>query len=211
MNILVVGATGGTGVQLVEQGLNRGHAMVALARRPDAIGIVHPRLRVAAGNVIDRDSLEAAMNGVEAVVSSLGVGGLLASRKTGSLLSQGTANLLAAMRAVGVERLVAISSVGVDDDPTEGFVYRRILKPLFLKNLYIDMRRMETAVAASDRDWTLVRPPLLLDKPATGKYRIEVGGNVPGARIIPRADLAAFVLDLAETGAHSRERVGICQ
>lgn len=210
MRIVVIGATGGTGRLVVGEGAARGHEVVALARRPDA-DIPHgERIRIAPGDVRNPESLAAALEGADAVVSCLGVGGLFAAKKVGDLLSAGARNLLAAMQQRGVRRLVAVSSVGVDDDPTEEWIYRHVLKPFFLKPLYDDMAEMERIIEASATDWTLLRPPLLIDKPARGRFRLHRGGNVPGARRLTRADLANFILDILASGDYPRERVGIC-
>jgi putative NADH-flavin reductase len=209
VKIVVIGSTGGTGEQLLKQGLARGHDMIAVARRPEAITLEDARLQVIRGDVRDQASLLTAMHEANAVVSSLGIGGLLASRRAGTLLSEGTVAILSAMTEAQVARFVVVSSVGVVDDPTEEFVYRAILKPFFLKDLYLDMAKMEARVSASDRDWTIVRPPLLIDKPATGTYRIELGGNVPGARRLTRADLAAFILASIENDTYKHEVVGL--
>jgi uncharacterized protein YbjT (DUF2867 family) len=161
------------------------------------------------GDVQDKESLAKALKGADAVVSCLGIGGLMAARKAGTLLSDGMTNVIEAARSCGVGRLVAVSSVGVVDDPTEGFVYRRILKPFFLRNLYDDMAVMEERVRSSGLAWTLLRPPLLIDKPATGKFKTQVGGNVPGARTLPREDLARFIISCIEQNRHVGEVVGL--
>lgn len=209
MKLLVIGSTGGTGKLLLADALAQGHDVVALARRPEAVTATHSRLTIAPGNVLDKPSLTAAMAGVDCVVSALGIGGLMASRRAGTILSEGTANILAAMQAAGVQRLVAVSSVGVEDDPTEGFVYRRILKPNFLDPLYADMRIMESLIVHSGLAWTLVRPPRLIDKPATGRYHVTIGRNVPFARTLTRSDLSAFILQILRDDTHRGEIVSI--
>jgi putative NADH-flavin reductase len=209
MKLLIIGSTGGTGKLLVADALSAGHDVVALARQPASIAGYHSQLQVVAGNVLDRQSLVQAITGVNVVVSALGIGGLLASRRAGDTLSKGTANILAAMDDAGVNRLVAISSVGVEDDPTEGFVYRRILKPNFLNPLYADMRIMETLIAQSALNWTLVRPPRLIDKGPTGKYYVTSGHNVPYARTLTRGDLSQFVLKTLQEDGHGREIVSV--
>lgn len=209
MKLLIIGSTGGTGKLLVADALSEGLHVIALARQPASINSHNARLRVVSGNVLDRQSLVQAMTGVTVVVSALGIGGLLASRQAGDTLSKGTANILAAMDDVGINRLVAISSVGVEDDPTEGFVYRRILKPNFLDPLYADMRIMEALIAQSGLNWTLVRPPRLIDKAPTGKYHVTIGHNVPYARTLTRGDLSQFVLKTLREDSHCRQIVSV--
>src|SRR5437879_5171593 len=74
MNLLVLGATGGTGRALVEQALEQGHSVTAFARNPSKIRTTHKNLRVTQGNILDYSSLEVAVKGQDAVVSALGVG-----------------------------------------------------------------------------------------------------------------------------------------
>src|SRR5713226_7091416 len=92
--VLIVGATGGTGRQLVEQALERGHVVTALARDPSALRVEHPRLTVVRGNVLDYPSVEAAVRGQDAVLSALGHKQFFRPTRT---LSEGTRNLLHAM------------------------------------------------------------------------------------------------------------------
>ena len=209
MKLLVIGSTGGTGKLVVQEALDAGHHVVALARRPESLAVKHPRLTVIAGDVLDHGSLLQAMTGVDAVASALGIGGLLASRKAGTILSTGTGNILAAMDEVGVARLVVVSSVGVENDPTEELIYRHILKPFFLARLYEDMVVMEKLVSNSRLDWTLVRPPRLIDKAPTDAYHVEVGRNVPYARTLTRGDLARFIVRALGEGTYAQQIVGV--
>jgi biliverdin reductase / flavin reductase len=209
MRFAVVGATGGTGQEIITQGLAKDHEMVAVVRRPEAITQTAKNLSVVKADIMNDESLAAAFDGCDAVISCLGVGGLFAARKVGTLLSAGTSNVIAAMARKGIDRLVVASSVGVVDDPTEEWVYTNILKPYFFRAMYDDMALMEDRVAESALAWTLVRPPRLVNGPAKGVFRKTIGGNVPRARRLSRADLANEMLNMAETGAHSREIVGL--
>src|SRR5438093_4360044 len=99
--VLIVGATGGTGRQLVEQALERGHIVTALARDPAALRVEHPRLTVVRGDVLDYLSVEVAVRGQDAVLSALGHKRFFYPTH---ILSEGTRNLLRAMEAQGVQR-----------------------------------------------------------------------------------------------------------
>jgi biliverdin reductase / flavin reductase len=208
VKLAVFGATGGTGRELVERALKRGFEVVAPVRNPAALDIKHQKLDVIKGDVKNPAEVAAALSGCDAVVTSIGTGGLGTSRAKTTIFSDGLRNIVAGMQAHGIKRLVVISSVGVEDDPTEGFVYRYVIKRL-LKNMYDDMILMEEIVKASDRDWTLVRPALLVDHAALGSYYVEPGGNVPGARTIARADLADFTLDQLGSDKHIGMPVGL--
>lgn len=195
MRIAVVGATGRTGRQVVEQALARGHRVTALARRPADVDLRHEHLAVAAADVLDPDRLGAALAGSEAVVSALGVG---TSRKATVVYSQGVSNVLGAMQAAAITKLAVVSAAPVGPRDGQSFVERRVLLPvldLVFGATYDDMRRMEAILRDSDVDWAALRPPRLVDRPATGHYRVQADRALPGARSIPYADLATALLD----------------
>lgn len=195
MKIAVVGATGRTGSLVVEQGLARGDHITALARNPDAVSARHPNLVTMHADVLDRESVGRALQGSEAVVSALGIG---SSRKPTVVYSEGIANIVAAMRAASVSRVAAISATPVGPRAEQAFLERRVVMPILDRVFgatYADMRRMEKRLVDSEVDWISVRPPRLLDKPATGRYRFDVA-PLPKARSLTYADLATALLEL---------------
>lgn len=190
MNIIVFGATGGTGQHAIELALALGHQVTAVARTPSSVKVTHDNLTVLRGDVMDAASLESALSGQEAVLSALGVG---SSLKPTTLYSAGTHHILQAMEANGVRRFIGVSAGGFADDPNDTFPLKYLVKPLLkriLKNPYADMKQMEAEVRRSDLDWTIVRPARLTDGPHTKRYRTTLNGNVPGGWTISRADLA---------------------
>jgi putative NADH-flavin reductase len=193
--LLVVGATRGTGRQVMQQALAAGYAVTALARDPARVGVEHGRLRVLQGDVLDAATLAAAMAGHDAVVSTIGV----TSRGPTTLYSEGMRNILAAMRATGVARLVAVSASPLGIDEGDTLPSRLLMKPLMLailKEPYADMARMEEEIRASGLDWTIVRPPRLTDKAPTGRYRMALNRSVRRGYVIGRPDLAGAILAL---------------
>ncbi len=197
MNIAVIGATGRTGSLVVEQGLARGDHITALARNPDAISVRHPHLATVQADVLDRESVGSALRDSDAVVSALGIG---SSREPTVVYSEGIANVLAAMNASSIRRIVAISAAPVGPRVEQAFLERRVAMPIldhFFGATYDDMRRMETHLRDSDAEWISLRPPRLIDKPATGGYRLGVA-PLPKARSLTHGDLAAALLDVLE-------------
>lgn len=195
MRIAVIGATGRTGMQVVEQGLARGHFVTALARRAEAMSRRHENLVTAAADVLDRDSLLEALTGSEAVVSTLGIG---ASRQPTVIYSRGITNVLSAMAAKSISKLAVISAAPVGPRAEEAFLQRRVVFPLLelvFGATYDDMRRMEALLRDIDVDWVSLRPPQLVDKRAAGRYRVKANGPLPKARSITCADLATALLD----------------
>lgn len=192
MRVLVVGPTGGTGLELVEQALEEGHEVTALARRPEALKIRHANLKVRQGDVLDYASVAAAVDGQDAVLSALGV------RKLGknTILSQGTRNLIEAMQKAGVKRLIVESSLGVGDSRGQlGPWHNWFVLPLLLKNIFADKEVQESLVRSSRLEWVIVRPAILTNGPRTGRYKAGFSAsNNSIRRKISRADTAEFML-----------------
>jgi putative NADH-flavin reductase len=179
---------------LTQGALERGHDVTVLVRRPEAVTLSHPKLRVLRGDVLQPETLPPALQGQEAVISTIG---LPYTRQPVRLYSEGTRNIMAAMKQVGVERLVVISGGGTAPSvvPESSFFFERILKPIF-RGFYDDMRKMEVLVQESGLRWTVLRPPRLRNMPARGQVREGVGKYVlPRGLNLSRADLARFALD----------------
>lgn len=197
MRIAVVGANGRTGRSVVRQARERSIEVTAVARRHGTTP-PEPGLSRVAGDVLDRERITDALAGVDAVVSAVGIG---TSRQPTELYSAGTANLLNAMAANGVKRVVVISALPVGAGPEHSFADRRIVFPILERIFgatYRDMRRMEALLRDSAADWTSLRPPRLVAAPVTGRYRLDATRPLPGARSISYADLATAVLDVVD-------------
>jgi putative NADH-flavin reductase len=193
LRVLIIGATGGTGRQLVQQALELGHEVTAFVRKPAKLKIQHPNLRVVKGNVRDYASVEAAMRGQNAVVSALGHKRLFYPTK---ILSEGTRNILRAMKACNVPRFICESSLGVGSAVGRlGLIFTFFVIPLILPFSFWDRVRQEKLIEESDTDWVIVRPAVLTNGAARGSYRHGPNlGNFILTRRISRADVADFML-----------------
>ncbi|MFN7118661.1 MAG: NAD(P)-dependent oxidoreductase [Saprospiraceae bacterium] len=209
MKIAILGSTGGTGLAFIEQALAAGHTVNALARRPEAITIQHPNLKIYKGDVFDVLSLERIIRDSDTVVSSVGIASIWKARKTNGLYSQGTANIIQAMKNVGKNRLIVVSSGAVEKQPNDPWFFTYLIKPLFLNPMYDDMRLMERALRESGLNYTIVRPPYLTDKALTGKYRLSRGKNFTDDKDLSRQDLAHFLLQEVEQNEFEKELVAI--
>lgn len=190
MKITVFGANGGIGSQAVKQGVEQGHQIIAVVRNPTTVPFQHPNLTVVKGDVLTPETICAPVTGADAIVSAIGIH----KEAPTVVYSQGNVNIMQAMRAAHVRRILCISATGLD--PKQWFQHL-IAKPLlwyFLKYSYTDIARMEALVRKSNLDWTIIRPPRLNDKPRTGKYQYAVNKQLPAAWLISRADLADFIL-----------------
>lgn len=208
MRILIVGATGGTGRELVKQALERGHDVVALARNPSKVNVQHERLRVVKGDVMNPSTLDVAMKDVDAVVSALGHKRYLGPS---NILSQGTRNLIDAMERNGVQRLVVESALGVGDSAGRlGVYYTLFVIPFILPFYWYDKGRQERIVRASNVEWIIVRPAQLTKgrKRGTYKHGPKVG-NYLWSLSISRADVADFMLNQLGNTPYLRQTPGL--
>lgn len=206
--ILIIGATGGTGRQLVAQALERGYDVTALVRNRLRLPIDNPRLKVLEGDVLDEQSVETAMLGQDAVLSALGHKRFFYPTR---ILSEGTGNILQAMDTHGVRRFVCETSLGIGDSAGRmGLYYTFFVIPVILPFYFWDKTRQERRIAGSQARWTIVRPGVLTDGDRTGRLRHgrNIGSFLRTVRI-SRADVAAFMLDQLESDADLRAAPGV--
>lgn len=208
MRILIIGGTNGTGRQVVVQALRRGHDVTLMGRNPTSVRLEHSSLRVLKGDVTDSASLRPGIEGQDAVIFA--VGATLGALKTNpNIFSDGTRNTIDEMRERGVKRLVVLSSHGSGDSkPFAGFILTKIIKPLLLAPYYNDHERQEDLVRFSELDWVIVRPSMLTNGPAKGKFAIVAPAGAIPMRI-SRADVAGFLLKAAETNEYLGKAVSI--
>jgi uncharacterized protein YbjT (DUF2867 family) len=206
---LIVGATGGTGRQLVAQALERGYAVTALVRDPSRLPHTHARLTVLRGDVLDGASVDAAMRGQDAVVSALGHKRYFYPTR---ILSAGTLNILRAMEAHGVRRFVCETSLGIGESAGRlGLFYTLFIIPVILPFYFWDKTRQERIIAASRTEWVIVRPGALTNGGLRG--RVKQGravGSLWWTVRISRADVAAFMLNQLESDSYLSAAPGVC-
>lgn len=208
VRILIVGATGGTGRQLLAQALDRGYAVTALVRDPSKLRVEHPQLTVMQGDVLDYASVEAAVRGQEAVLSALGHKRYF--RPT-HILSEGTRNILRAMESLGVPRLICETSLGIGNAAGRmGLYYTFLVIPLVVPFYFWDKTRQERAIARSSAEWVIVRPGALTDGAKRGHVRQgrRVGSYLRTVRI-SRADVADFMLGQLASDTYLGQAVGV--
>lgn len=207
MKLVIFGATGKTGRQLVVQALQRGHTLTAVVRRPEAVDLHHDRLEVVHGTFNDQTGIEAAVRGHDAVLSAVGAP---QSRQPRTVHADSARSICAAMEATGVQRLICVTSGGTNPqhDPHLPFIFEQIFKRIYA-NIYRDQQVMEQIVMASSVDWTIVRPAGLTNDPATGRCRVAEAYALPGGSRTPRADLAAFMLQQVDSTAYIQKAVAL--
>jgi putative NADH-flavin reductase len=204
LRVLVAGANGGIGRQTVEQALESGHRVRALVRNLANLPLVHPSLEIVKGDLLQPGTFERYLENMDVVISAIGVSGGLGADKPTTLYSQGNANLLAAMRENGVGRVFFISASAIEISPVLPFFVRLAEKYILqklLRHMYADIRVMEKIIKESAADWTIIRPPRLTGKPATGRYRIAINHFLKNCLSISRGDVAHFMIHNATNAA----------
>ncbi len=189
MRVAIFGGTGGVGRWLLSIARENGDHVKMLVRNRRTLPSDLGAIGVIEGDVFDRESVATTVGGCDVIFSALGAHGAGPT----TVYSQGTHNIIAAMKAAGTKRLLVVSSAGVEDDPNMNFLARRIVLPLFLGNVLADMRVMEREIEATDLVYTIVRPARLTDGPRTGLYRANDRFVPERGREISRADVADFM------------------
>ena len=203
MKLTIFGATGGTGKQLVQRALQRGHVVVAYARTPSKLNIQHQNLQIVEGDIRDGEQVARAIEGVDGVISALGPG----PNSPDDLMERAAENIVSGMKKHGVERLIWSTGAGVrvpQDEPTlmhKAFNFLlKLISPKVLENA---MKGVEL-VQNSDLKWTIARAPMLTDEAQPSNYYIGYVGPELG-RGLSRVNYARFMLDLVEGGDWVRE------
>lgn len=202
VNLIVFGASGGTGRQVVLEGLKRGHQVTAFIRSGSeaalsAFTTTGPgTLRLVVGDIFDPESVKAAMQGHDAALCALGSSSL--TRTT--VRSQGTENILRAAQACGVRRVLVVSAMGVGESWSTLSWFHKFFFATLLHSSRRDHEAQEAAVKASELAWTIFRPSGLTDGPVTGRY--QLGPAVRGSTSrISRADVAHALLTELDANA----------
>jgi len=205
MRLTVFGATGASGQLLVNKALAAGHEVTAFARNPRKLTVRSEKLRVVSGELTDAASIEKAISGAEAVISLLGPSG----KSKGTPVADGMRLIVAAMEKQGVKRLIATATPSATD-PSDGTAWSFSLAVTMIKVLagsaYQEIVATADVVRGSSLDWTLVRLPMLTDKPASHGARAGFVGDA-GIRLfsLSRGALADFVLAQLEEKAWVRK------
>jgi putative NADH-flavin reductase len=192
VKLFVLGATGGTGRQIVAQALATGHDVTVLARDRSKVTAQHPHLKIVDGDTMAGGAaMTGAMSGHDAVISAIGRGMNLKSEQ---LIQRSVPGILGAMQAGGVRRLVFTSALGVGETFNDSPLLPKIFFRTLLRGIYADKLIGEGFIRHSGLAWTIVHPAKLTDGPLTGKYRFGEHLAMSGLPAISRADTAHFIL-----------------
>ncbi|HKR00357.1 MAG TPA: SDR family oxidoreductase [Pyrinomonadaceae bacterium] len=188
MKLVIFGAAGKSGRQLVEQALEGEHEVTAFVRNPAALKLSHPKLKIFQGDALDAAAVSRAVAGQDAVMYAIGTN----RRSTLTVCSESTRHIINAMKEHGVRRFVVLSAYGASETKDTA-LYSKVLRSFIGKRVE-DKDRQEELVRASDLDWVLVRPPLLTNGARKGRYRVGFDIPIKLFSSVSRADVAKFML-----------------
>jgi putative NADH-flavin reductase len=191
MKIAILGASGKTGTALIEQALASGHEVIGIARTPEKIASNDARVTKRKGDAYDEQSVIAALEGADAVITTVGKTDLKDKRI--NLSTAAHRAVVAGMRKHGIRPLLVISSIGAAQGVKRKGIVRNVY--LFLRRKYYgDMYQMEKEIMSSGLDVTALRAPILVDEPVNGKYRVIENEDYLERLQISRTDLAKFLI-----------------
>jgi len=206
MKLVVLGATGGIGIEIVRQAVERGHSVTAFVRSPESLDIFRGRITVKQGDVLNHAELERAVSGQDAVLSGFGPRVPIAKADE-NLLRDFAIALTTALPRAGLKRAVVVSTAFLFKDSIVPPTY--LLGRLFFAGVVRDASAMERVVMESGLDWTIVRPPQLTDNAFTGRYRMRDGHLPRFGFKISRADVADYFLKIVENPSTIKKVLGV--
>lgn len=206
MKLLVLGATGGTGLEIVRQAIALRHQVTAFVRSPERLKPFAGQIVIQQGDLLKTAELGEAVRGHDAVLSGFGPRVPIA-KADATLLRDFASALTTAMQVTGVRRIVLVSTAFLFKDAIVPPAY--LFGRLFFPGVVIDATAMEQITMESGLDWTILRPPQLTDKPHTGRYRLRDGHLPPFGFNISRADVADCFLKTLPEPTSIRKILGV--
>jgi putative NADH-flavin reductase len=192
MNLLIFGASGATGHELVNQSLLKGYSVTAFVRDPSRLKIDHEKLKVFKGDITDQSDLANAIRGQNVVLSALGASSPF---RFDPVLVEGVGKIIRAMEDLKVVRFIYLSFIGVSDSRVNGGFVIRHIAPKLLKNEIAGHEAREKMIRNSELNWTIIHAPTLTNGKKNGTYR--TGENLSSNSFLvtmSRADVADFML-----------------
>jgi putative NADH-flavin reductase len=210
MKIFLLGATGSTGYEILRRLLNDKRKVKALVRDRAKLNITelkpeNHQVELIDGDVLEREKLTQHFAGCDVIISALGTG---MDNPYTEIYSRGGRNILSAMRHNGVKKLITMTSASIDmsDPSTDTFFMNRVIRPNYNK-VYYDQTKWETILDdTKDIHWICVRPTKLVNKPFTGRYRVNLRHCPKGGWKISRADLADFIIKQIDSNEFVHEK-----
>jgi putative NADH-flavin reductase len=196
MKVVIFGATGFAGKAILKEALAQNHQVTVLVRNKSAISIDDKRLTIVEGNVMDREKVSEVLNNQEAAIQCLGAGGKSIVQPN-TFISDATKIIVEEMENLEVKRVIVMSNVGTGNSiDFQPWFFTKIILPRFMKWLKVvidDKNRMESIVMNCQLNWTIVRCPNIVDKPAKERCHATLDGK--GLKLsITLGDMATFLV-----------------
>jgi putative NADH-flavin reductase len=196
MNITIIGASAGVGLEAVKRALQRNHAVTTLSRSEIHLPS-QSNLAMLKGSATNKGDLKKSIENANAVIVALGTG---KSMKATTLYSDFARLLVEVQKETKTQiPFIILTGFGAGESGAYNSFFMKIFFKFLLKDVYTDKTKMEEIITNSAMKWEIVRPGLLKDKPLTEKYRVETrlfkGVNIGS---INRADVADFMVKQAE-------------
>jgi uncharacterized protein YbjT (DUF2867 family) len=205
--LLVIGASQGIGLAVCKAAVGRGHSVRAMSRRGTSGDSNGKAVEPFQGDALKSDDITRALVGVDVVVQALGVPPSLdLILRPVTLFSAATRILLPAMSAAGVRKLVCVTGFGAGDSNDAINIFQRLPFKALLQNAYNDKTIQEQLIVSSDLNWLIVRPGVLTNFPATGRYQVLTQPNTWRNGIVSRADVADFIVTRISADQFNREK-----
>ncbi|TMI63667.1 MAG: SDR family oxidoreductase [Bacteroidetes bacterium] len=206
MNIILFGATGSVGKQIIKQTLDEGHRVTAFTRSPEKlIAFSSANLSVVKGDILNKTDVESAVLNHDVVLCTIGDG------NKGTVRGTGTRNIIESMQKHHIKRLICQTTLGLGESRGNlNFVWKHIMFGLLLKKAFKDHQLQEQYVFDSNLDYTIVRPSAFTDGQITRNYKIGFDGNFKKLSLkISRADVADFMLQRITSKEYLKQAVSI--
>ena len=211
MKVIIFGATGFAGKAILKEALAQNHQITILVRSKSSVSIHDKRLAVVEGNVMDRKRVSEILENQEAVIQCLGAGGKSIVRPN-TFISDATKIIVEEMEKRKVKRLIVISNVGTGNSiEFHPWFFTKIILPYFMKWLKVvidDKNRMEPIIMNSHLNWTIVRCPNIVDKPAKERCHATLDGK--GLKLsITLGDMSTFLVQQLTDQSFSKQAPSI--
>jgi uncharacterized protein len=204
MNILILGATGRVGSQIVTYALQNRQHVTVIVRTPEKIQINNENLTIIQGNVLNKDDIVRAMHGIDVVISALNTDGT-------TTLSESMPLIIEAMENEGIKRIITIGTAGILQSRTtpNSLRYQSSESKRKSTRAAIEHHKVYDMLKQSTLEWTIVCPTYLPDGERVGKYRIDQNYLPEGGVEISVPDTAEFTFRQIKTSDYIKSRVGI--
>jgi putative NADH-flavin reductase len=210
MKVVIFGASGKTGLVLVQQALEKGFEVIAFIRRPESITQKHPKFKIIVGNLNEGAKLKEAIAGADACISTLGGSSLT---KRSIAITSGIQDIIQIAEEAGVKRFIYLSSWGAGESKKYmNIVARKLIADFFLRVPLADHNENEQNISKSKLDWTILRPGSLTDGEITDHLHFsDENIKLKGNPSISRKSLASFIIKQIEDTSYINKAVWIHQ